>query len=77
MVQNGLGFMHSVFLKSHGPFFFVHEITSVSGESELFPVGIGQVKRNSIKTHGTSCYVTGELIARCYFLKQENEEIEN
>ena len=57
--------------------FVVHEITSVSGESELFPVGIGQIKRNSIKTHGTSCDVTGELIARRYFLKQENEEIEN
>ena len=76
MVQNGLGFMHSIFKISWSDF-VVHEITPVSGEPELFPVGIGQVKRNSIKTHGTSCYVTGELIARRYFLKQENEEIEN
>ena len=36
-----------------------------------FPVGIGQVKRNSIKTHGTSCYVTGELIAMRYFLNRK------
>ena len=40
-------------------------------------MGIGQAKRNSIETHGNSCYVTGELIARHYFLKQENEENEN
>ena len=51
--------------------FVVHEITSVSGESELFPVGIGQVQRNIIKTHGTSCYVNGELISRRYLKKSK------
>ena len=72
MVQNGLGFMHSVSLKSHGPVLLSMKLLP-------YPVNqsCGQVKRNSIKTHGTSCYVTGELIARRYFLKQENEEIEN
>ena len=39
----------------------VHEITTISGESELFPVGIVQVQQNRIKTHGTSCYVNGKL----------------
>ena len=77
MVQNGLGVHAQCIFKISWSGFVVHEITSVSGESELSPVGTGQVKRNSIMTHGTSCYVTGELIARRYFLKQENEEIEN
>ena len=68
--------MHSVSLKSHGPVLLSMKLLSYP-VNQSFPVGIGQVKRNCIKTHGTSCYVTGELIARRYFLKQESEEIEN
>ena len=63
--------MNSVSLKSHGPVLLSMKLLPYPGESELFPVGIGQVKGNSIKTHGTSCYVTGELIAGRYFSKQK------
>ena len=45
MVQNGLGFMHSVSFKISWSCFVAHEITIVSSESELFPVSIGQVQR--------------------------------
>ena len=47
--------------------FVTHEITSVTRESELFPVCIGQVQPNRIKTHGTRWYVTGKLMPRRYF----------
>ena len=76
MVQNGLGFMHSVSLKSHGPVLLSMKLLPYPVNQSCFPSALDKLTKQH-KTHGTSCYVTGELIARRYFLKQENEEIEN
>ena len=70
--------MHSVSFKSHGPVMLSMKLLPYPVNQSCFPSALDKLNETAlIKTHGTSCYVTCELIARRYFLKQENEEIEN
>ena len=41
--------MHSVSLKSNGPVFLVHEITIVSGESEMFPSALDKLNETALR----------------------------
>ena len=77
MVQNGLGFMHSVSLKSHGPVLLSMKLLPYPVNQSWFPSALDKINETALRRMVPADYVTGELIARRYFLKQENEEIEN
>ena len=73
MVQNGLWFMHSVSYKYHVLVLLSMKLLPFPVNQSFFPVSNGQVHQNSIKTHSTSCYVTGESIPWRYFLKTKKK----
>ena len=77
MVQNVLGFMHSVSLKSHGQVLLSMKLLPYPVNQSWFPSALDKLNETALRRMVPAGCVTGELIARRFFLKQENEEIEN
>ena len=67
--------MHSVSLKSHGPVLLSMKLLPYPVNQSCFPSALDKLNETALRRMVSAGYVTGELIARRYFLKQENEEI--
>ena len=74
MVQNGLGFMHSVSLKSHGPVLLSMKLLPYPVNVSWFPSALDKLNETALRRMVPAGYVTGELIARRYFFKKKKME---
>ena len=49
MVQNGLGFMHSVSLKSHGPVLLSMKLLPYPGNQSCFPSALDKLNKTALR----------------------------